>query len=127
MGKPGTTDAFMQKYIFPGGYIPALSETVAASEHERLIMADCETLRFHYHHTIRHWYDRVAAQKDEITRRYDEKFYRLWLFYLAGAMTMFTESGMVNYQIQYARRRDALPMTRNYMFDTEREFLAILT
>jgi cyclopropane-fatty-acyl-phospholipid synthase len=119
MGKPGTTDTFMQKYIFPGGYIPALSETVAASEHERLIMTDCETLRFHYYYTIRHWYDRVTAQKDEIVGRYDERFYRLWLFYLAGAMTMFTESGMVNYQIQYARRRDALPMTRNYMLDVE--------
>jgi len=119
MGKPGTTDRFMQKYIFPGGYVPALSETLAASEHERLIMTDCETLRFHYYYTIRHWYDRVTAQKDEIVRRYDERFLRLWLFYLAGAMTMFTESGMVNYQIQYARRRDALPMTRNYMFDEE--------
>jgi cyclopropane-fatty-acyl-phospholipid synthase len=119
MGKPGTTDRFMQKYIFPGGYVPALSETFAASEQERLIMTDCETLRFHYYYTIRHWYDRVTAQKDEIARRYDERFVRLWLFYLAGAMTMFTESGMVNYQIQYARRRDALPMTRNYMFDEE--------
>jgi cyclopropane-fatty-acyl-phospholipid synthase len=127
MGRPGTTDAFMQKYIFPGGYIPALSETVAASEHERLIMTDCETLRFHYYHTIRHWYDRTAAQRDKITRRYDERFRRLWLFYLAGAMTMFTESSMVNYQIQYARRRDALPMTRNYMFDDETRLQTILT
>jgi cyclopropane-fatty-acyl-phospholipid synthase len=119
MGGPGTTDAFTQKYIFPGGYIPALSEIVGASEQERLIMADCETLRFHYHHTIRAWYDRVKAHEADIIRLYDERFYRLWLFYLAGAMTMFTESGMVNYQLQYLRRRDALPMTRDYMFEEE--------
>src|SRR4051812_40851002 len=127
MGPPGTTDAFMQKYIFPGGYIPALSETVAASEHERLIMTDCETLRFHYYHTIRHWYDRVNAQRDEIVHRFDDRLHRLWLFYLAAAMTMFTESCMVNYQIQYARRRDALPTTRNYMFDSEARLQALLT
>jgi len=127
MGRPGTTDAFMQKYIFPGGYIPALSETLVASEHERLIMTDCETLRFHYYHTIRHWYDRTAAQRDEIVRRFDERLHRLWLFYLAAAMTMFTESNMVNYQIQYARRRDALPMTRNYMLSDETRLQTILT
>ena len=119
MGGPGTTDAFTQKYIFPGGYIPALSEIVGASEQERLVMADCETLRFHYYHTIREWYDRVKAQEAEIVRLYDERFFRLWLFYLAGAMTMFTETGMVNYQLQYLRRRDAVPMTRDYMFEAE--------
>jgi cyclopropane-fatty-acyl-phospholipid synthase len=123
VGKPGTTDAFTQKYIFPGGYIPALSEIVGASEQERLIMTDCETLRFHYYHTIRHWYDRVKANQDEIVRRYDERFLRLWLFYLAGAMTMFSESGMVNYQLQYTRRRDALPMTRNYIGEAEERLL----
>ncbi|MCW3835240.1 class I SAM-dependent methyltransferase [Sphingomonas canadensis] len=125
MGKPGTTDAFTQKYIFPGGYIPALSEIVGASEQERLIMADCETLRFHYYHTIRHWYDRVKANSEEVVRRYDERFLRLWLFYLAGAMTMFSESGMVNYQLQYTRRRDALPMTRDYLFEDEAKLRAI--
>ncbi len=119
MGGPGTTDAFTQKYIFPGGYIPSLSEIVGASEQERLIMADCETLRFHYYYTIREWYDRVKAHEAEIVDLYDARFFRLWLFYLAGAMTMFTETGMVNYQLQYLRRRDAVPMTRNYMFDAE--------
>ncbi|MBO9714374.1 cyclopropane-fatty-acyl-phospholipid synthase family protein [Sphingomonas sp.] len=119
MGKPGTTDAFTQKYIFPGGYIPSLSEIVGASEQTRLIMTDCETLRFHYYYTIRHWYDRVTENAEEIVRRYDERFLRLWLFYLAGAMTMFTETSMVNYQLQYTRRRDALPMTRDYMFEAE--------
>jgi cyclopropane-fatty-acyl-phospholipid synthase len=82
-------------------------------------MADCETLRFHYYHTIRHWYDRAKAHEAEIVRRYDERFARLWLFYLAGAMTMFSESSMVNYQLQYLRRRDTLPITRNYLFAEE--------
>jgi cyclopropane-fatty-acyl-phospholipid synthase len=119
MGRPGTTDRFMQKYIFPGGYIPALSEIVSASEHERMIMADCETLRRHYYYTIRHWYERCKAYQAEIVRLYDDRFYRLWLFYLAGAMTMFSESGMVVYQLQYIRRRDALPIARDFMFETE--------
>ena len=125
MGAPGTTDRFMQKYIFPGGYIPALSETVAASERERLIAADVETLRFHYYHTIRHWYDRTLAAEAEIVRLYDERFYRLWLFYLAGAMTMFSDAGMVNHQLQYVKRRDAIPITRDYMFEAETRLRAI--
>jgi len=125
MGKPGTTDRFTQKYIFPGGYIPALSEVLGASEQERLILADCETLRLHYYHTIRHWYDRVVAHREEVVRLYDERFYRLWLFYLAGAMTMFNEAGMVNYQFQYVRRRDALPITRDYIFEAERRLRAL--
>jgi cyclopropane-fatty-acyl-phospholipid synthase len=125
MGPPGTTDRFMQKYIFPGGYVPALSEMMAAGEREQLIMADCETLRFHYYHTIRHWYERAKANEAEIVRLYDDRFFRLWLFYLAAAMTMFSDSGMVNYQIQYVRRRDALPITRNFMFEAENRLLAI--
>jgi cyclopropane-fatty-acyl-phospholipid synthase len=120
MGKPGTTDRFIQKYIFPGGYIPALSEVMAASEGSRLILSDCEILRLHYFHTIRHWYDRAKAHEAEIVALYDARFYRLWLFYLAAMMTMFSEAGMVNYQLQYIRRRTALPITRDYMFETER-------
>jgi cyclopropane-fatty-acyl-phospholipid synthase len=119
MGQPGTTDRFTSKYIFPGGYSPALSEIVTASERERLIMTDCETLRLHYHYTIRHWYERTKAHEAQVVERFDRQFYRLWLFYLAGAMTAFSESGMVNYQLQYARRRNALPITRDYMGEAE--------
>lgn len=125
MGQPGTTDAFTQKYIFPGGYIPALSEIVGASERERLIMTDCETLRLHYYYTIRQWYERVKAHSDQVVRLYDERFLRLWLYYLAGAMTMFSESGMVNYQLQYAKRRDALPLTRDYIGAEEARLRAL--
>jgi len=119
MGKPGTTDRFTQKYIFPGGYIPALSEVLGASEQERLILSDCETLRLHYYYTIREWYERTRARHSDVVAAFDERLYRLWLFYLAGAMTMFSESSMVNYQFQYIRNRHALPITRDYMFEAE--------
>jgi cyclopropane-fatty-acyl-phospholipid synthase len=119
MGPPGTTDRFTQKYIFPGGYIPALSEVMAASERERLIMSDCETLRLHYYHTIREWYERTKAHHNEVVAAFDERLYRLWLFYLAGAMTMFSEASMVNYQLQYIRDRRAVPIIRDYMFEAE--------
>ncbi|HYI41869.1 MAG TPA: cyclopropane-fatty-acyl-phospholipid synthase family protein [Allosphingosinicella sp.] len=119
MGKPGTTDRFMQKYIFPGGYLPALSEIVSASERERLIMADCEALRLHYVYTLRAWYETFKTKHDEIVALYDERFYRLYLFYLAASMTMFTDGAMVVYQLQYLRSRYAAPMTRDYMLKDE--------
>ena len=119
MGKPGTTDPFIQKYIWPGGYIPALSEIVSASEAGRLIMADCEALRLHYPPTVLHWYERFKAVREEVIRRYDERFYRLWLFYLAAGLSMFSDGAMVVYQLQYMRRRDAAPTTRDYMLRDE--------
>jgi cyclopropane-fatty-acyl-phospholipid synthase len=115
MGRPGMTDAFTRKYIFPGGYIPALSETLAASEKFRLIATDIETLRLHYAKTIRCWYANCLAHRDTITAMYDETFFRMWTFYLAGAATVFEHGGMCNYQIQYARSRHALPITRDYL------------
>jgi cyclopropane-fatty-acyl-phospholipid synthase len=125
LGGPGTTDKFMQKYIFPGGYLPALSEIVGASEQEKLIMADCETWRLHYVHTIRQWYDRYRSNKDKIVAMYDERFYRLWQFYLAASMTLFRDAAMGVYQIQYLRRREATPLTRDYMFREEEKLAAI--
>ncbi|MDT8279178.1 MAG: cyclopropane-fatty-acyl-phospholipid synthase family protein [Erythrobacter sp.] len=115
MGGPGTTDAFTRKYIFPGGYIPALSETVAASEKFRLIAADVETLRLHYAKTIRVWYDNCVTHRDAIIALHDERFYRMWTFYLAGAATVFENGSMCNYQIQFIRSRHALPITRDYL------------
>lgn len=125
MGKPGTTDAFMQKYIFPGGYLPSLGEIVSASERERLIMADCEMLRLHYAYTLRAWYERFKANHDEVVRFRDERFWRLYAFYLAGSMTMFTDGGMCVYQLQYLRSRYAAPITRNYMIETEDRYRAL--
>lgn len=115
-GGPGTTDAFTRKYIFPGGYIPALSETLAASEKYRLIAADVETLRLHYARTIHAWYAACLANRDAIVAMYDERFFRMWMFYLAGAATVFENGGMGNYQIQYVRSRHALPITRDYLY-----------
>ncbi len=124
MGGPGTTDAFTAKYIFPGGYNPALSEIVSASERVKLIASDVETLRLHYAHTIEHWYARTMAARDDIVAMYDERFYRMWTFYLAGAITAFRHGGLVNYQVQYIRDRRALPITRDYMMTAERELRA---
>lgn len=119
-GKPGSTDAFTRKYIFPGGYIPALSETLAASEKCRLIVTDVETLRLHYALTLRQWYARTRAHEAEIVEMMGARFFRMWCFYLAGATAAFESGGMGNYQIQFARSRRALPLTRDYMAAAER-------
>src|SRR4028119_2085688 len=84
MGEPGVTDKFTRKYIFPGGYIPALSELVTEAERNRLIVSDVEAVRYHYGLTLKEWYDRTVAARAEIVQLYDERFYRMWLFYLAG-------------------------------------------
>jgi cyclopropane-fatty-acyl-phospholipid synthase len=123
-GGPGTTDKFMQKYIFPGGYLPALSEIIAASEQEKLIMADCETWRLHYVYTIREWYDRYRANRERIVAMYDERFYRLYQFYLAVSLTMFRDAAMGVFQCQYMRRREAAPILRDYMFEDEKRLRA---
>ncbi|BAV64724.1 SAM-dependent methyltransferase [Sphingobium cloacae] len=116
---PGITDAFTQKYIFPGGYIPALSEMARGSEGTRLMVTDVEVLRIHYGLTLREWYKRTMAHRDEIVALYDERFFRLWTFYLAGAATVFEHGSMVNFQIQYVRDRRTLPITRDYMAQAE--------
>ncbi|MBY0283423.1 MAG: cyclopropane-fatty-acyl-phospholipid synthase family protein [Sphingomonas sp.] len=120
MGPPGVTDKWTVKYIFPGGYNPALSEIVAASEHQRMFLTDVEVLRLHYAYTLQHWYDRTTAAKDAIVALYDEPFFRMWQFYLAGALCAFKYGGLVNFQLQYARNRHALPITRDYMGEAER-------
>ncbi len=118
-GGPGVTDKFTLKYIFPGGYIPALSEIAKGYEGLRFYMTDVEVLRMHYGHTLKHWYDRTIAARDDIVALYDERFYRMWTFYLAGCAVSFLNGGLVNYQLQFARSRDALPITRDYMFEAE--------
>jgi len=116
---PSWTDAFTDKYIFPGGYIPALSETVAASEKVRIALTDVEILRFHYAKTLREWYRRCMEHRDEIVAMYDERFFRMWTFYLSGSTASFENGGMCNFQLQYTRRRATLPITRNYMVEEE--------
>lgn len=119
MGPPGTTDKWTRKYIFPGGYIPALSELVSEAERHQLIVADVEALRYHYAHTLEEWYRRTCAARDEIVALYDERFFRMWQFYLAGAEAAFRHGGLVNWQVQFLRHRNAVPMTRDYMYEEE--------
>jgi cyclopropane-fatty-acyl-phospholipid synthase len=119
---PGATDPWTAKYIFPGGYAPALSQLISAIERSWLWISDVETLRLHYAHTLQIWYDRAVGARGEIVRLYDERFYRMWLFYLAGAICAFRHDGHVNYQIQLTRRRDALPITRDYMAAAEQRY-----
>jgi cyclopropane-fatty-acyl-phospholipid synthase len=122
MGVPGVTDTFTTKYIFPGGYNPALSEIVRGYEGTKLFPTDLEVLRVHYAMTIDLWYDRTVAAKDAIVALYDERFYRMWTFYLAGAAAAFRTGGMVNYQVQLAKSRYAVPLTRDYIGEAEQAF-----
>jgi cyclopropane-fatty-acyl-phospholipid synthase len=123
-GAPGVTDEFTARYIFPGGYIPALSEIARGYEGLRYYMTDCEVLRLHYAYTLQAWYDRATANKDKVVAMYDDKFFRMWTFYLAGSCVSFRYGGMVNYQLQFARNRHALPITRDYMMAEERRIAA---
>jgi cyclopropane-fatty-acyl-phospholipid synthase len=119
MSGPETTDPWTAKYIFPGGYNPALSQIVSATHGTKLIISDIETLRLHYALTLEHWYRRTVAARDAIVALYDERFYRMWTFYLAGACCAFRNGGLVNYQIQLIHQRDAVPITRDYMSAAE--------
>jgi cyclopropane-fatty-acyl-phospholipid synthase len=114
-GPPGATDAWTRKYIFPGGYIPALSELQIEAEKAGWQTMDVEAMRFHYSHTLEEWYNRTVMHRDEIVALYDERFYRMWQFYLAGAEQAFRYGGMVNWQLIYVKRRDAIPMTRDWI------------
>lgn len=124
-GPPNITDDFTRKYIFPGGYIPSLSETMEAVEPNKLMLADLEILRRHYAPTLRAWFDRCVANHDRIVELFDEKFYRMWLFYLAGAATAFEHADLVNFQLQLVRDRDAVPITRDYIQATESRLNAL--
>jgi cyclopropane-fatty-acyl-phospholipid synthase len=116
MSGPGLTNAFTHKYIFPGGYIPGLSEIVTAIEDQGLWITDIEILRLHYAETCRHWRTRFLADP-EIPTLYDARFRRMWEFYLAGAELGFRYGGHMVFQIQVAKRVGTLPITRNYMLD----------
>ena len=118
---PGVTSPFTRKYIFPGGYIPALSETLAAVEEQDLWVTDIEILRLHYGKTLRHWRENFARERAAVAALYDERFCRMWEYYLASAELAFRYGDQMNFQLQLARRRDAVPIARDYMIDAERE------
>ncbi|WP_309083999.1 cyclopropane-fatty-acyl-phospholipid synthase family protein [Chelativorans sp.] len=121
---PSVTNAFIRKYIFPGGYIPALSEVVPAIEKAGLIITDVEILRLHYAETLKAWRERFMANRAKAVEIYDERFARMWEFYLAGSEASFRWQDMVNFQIQITKRREALPVTRDYMIEVERRLTA---
>ena len=116
---PGLTQPFVAKYIFPGGYVPSLSDVFPAIEAAGLWVTDMEILRLHYAQTLREWRRRFEAKRAEIAELYDERFCRMWEFYLVSSEAAFRWFGMMNFQIQLTKRVDALPLTRNYMVSDE--------
>jgi cyclopropane-fatty-acyl-phospholipid synthase len=121
MEPPGGTNTWLKKYIFPGGYTPALSEVLAAIEKVGLWVTDMEILRLHYAETLRHWRQRFLANRDRIkqTAGYDDRFCRMWEFYLASCEVAFHYMNQMVFQLQIARKQDAVPLTRDYMIDAE--------
>jgi cyclopropane-fatty-acyl-phospholipid synthase len=112
---PGITNPWIAKYIFPGGYIPALSEVLPAIERAGLIVTDVEVLQLHYAETLKAWRERFLAHRDEVVRLYDQRFVRMWEFYLACSEMAFREGDMVVFQIQIAKRKSVAPQTRDYV------------
>ncbi|HWK44359.1 MAG TPA: cyclopropane-fatty-acyl-phospholipid synthase family protein [Stellaceae bacterium] len=112
---PSATNPWIRKYIFPGGYIPALSEVMAPIERAGLWVTDVEVLRLHYAETLRHWRERFMANWDRVRAIYDERFCRMWEFYLAGSEASFRVQDMMVFQLQLSKRIDAVPLTRDYI------------
>lgn len=121
---PGNTNPWIRKYIFPGGYSPALSEVMTAVERAGLWVTDIEILRLHYADTVRLWRQRFLANRKVAAELYDERFCRMWEFYLAAAEIMFRYLRCAVFQIQLARRQEAVPLTRDYIARTERALAA---
>ena len=121
---PCSTNPWLEKYIFPGGYAPALSEVLPAVERNRLWVLDCEILRLHYAETIAEWQRRFQANRDRIRELYDERFCRMWELYLANVELVFRYGNEMVFQLQLARRRDAVPITRDYIAEGEEALAA---
>ena len=121
MEPPGATNTWLRKYIFPGGYTPAMSEVLTAIEKVGLWVTDIEVLRLHYAETLRLWRQRFVANREKIKQMagYDDRFCRMWDFYLAGCEVAFRYMNQMVFQIQITRRQDAVPLTRDYLIDAE--------
>jgi cyclopropane-fatty-acyl-phospholipid synthase len=112
---PDATNPWIAKYIFPGGYIPALSEVLPAIERSGLLVCDVEILRLHYAETLKAWRERFMARREEAVQLYDERFARMWEFYLAASEMSFRKQNMMNFQIQLTKRQGVVPITRDYV------------
>jgi cyclopropane-fatty-acyl-phospholipid synthase len=122
---PDATNPWIAKYIFPGGYIPALSEVIPAIERAGLLVCDIEILRLHYAETLKAWRERFVARREEAVRLYDERFARMWEFYLASSEMSFRKQNMMNFQIQITKRQGVVPMTRDYIAHEEAKLRGI--
>jgi cyclopropane-fatty-acyl-phospholipid synthase len=122
MSPPGTASPWLRKYIFPGAYSPALSEVFTAVEQASLWVTDLELLRLHYARTLQHWYRRFEANRAKVSAMYDERFCRMWEFYLLSAEMMFLTGSHLVFQMQLARKRDAVPVVRDYITDVQRRY-----
>jgi cyclopropane-fatty-acyl-phospholipid synthase len=125
MSPPGTASPWLRKYIFPGAYSPALSEVFTAVEQNSLWVTDLEFLRLHYAKTLAQWEKRFQANRTEVARMYDECFCRMWEFYLISAEMMFRTGSQLVFHMQLAKKRDAAPIVRDYITDTQRQYLAL--
>jgi cyclopropane-fatty-acyl-phospholipid synthase len=114
-----TTNPFIEKYIFPGGYMPSIAEVLPAIEKAGLLIKDIEVLPMHYAYTLRAWRERFVARKAEAIALYDERFFRMWEFYLAVSEVAFRHDRLFVFQIQIARHQDAVPYDRNYIAKQE--------
>src|SRR5690606_6138450 len=120
MDGPGATNPWLRKYIFPGGYSPALSEVLPVVEKKGLWVTDIGVLRLHYASTLRHWRRRFRQNWDKVKALYDERFCRMWEFYLAGSEVAFRHMGHMVFQMQISNALEAVPLTRDYITDWER-------
>ena len=119
---PGSTSPFIRKYIFPGGYIPSLSEVFASTERTGLWVADCEVLRLHYYWTIREWRRRFETHRPEVVARMGERFARMWEFYLSAVELEFLNGSKMVFQLLLSESRDDVPVIRDFITDNERTF-----
>jgi cyclopropane-fatty-acyl-phospholipid synthase len=122
---PNVTNPWIAKYIFPGGYIPALSEVLPAVERAGLLVTDIEILRLHYAETLKAWRERFLAHREEVERLYDARFTRMWEFYLAASEMAFREQAMMVFQLQLTKRQGIVPMTRDYIAREEARLRAL--
>ncbi len=116
-GKSTSTSPWIRKYIFPGGHVPSMSEILNVCETENINITDIEILRLHYAYTLTHWYKNILKNKNKIIKMFDERFFRMWEFYLLVSKYSFVNMGNVVFQIQISKEINNLPLTRNYIYN----------